>query len=127
MRQNTAQNVAATLRGLAARPDRSADLSAILCPTLVIVGSEDAITPPDEARGMARAIPRCEFVEVEGGGHLAPMERPDAVNQAIMEFLGKAESPREPHDGHVGHDARPRPCHSAATAQSACSPLAVPP
>ncbi len=48
---------AAALRGMAARPDMTPALGEIKCPTLLIVGREDAVTPPAEMQGMARAIP----------------------------------------------------------------------
>lgn len=81
------QSVAATLRGLADRPDRTEDLARIAVPTLVVVGADDEITPPAEARAMAAAIPGARLVEVPDAGHMAPMEQPAPVNKAILEFL----------------------------------------
>jgi pimeloyl-ACP methyl ester carboxylesterase len=85
--------VAATLRGLAARPDRTAVLPRIVVPTLVVVGAEDAITPPAEARAMAAAIPGATLVEVPAAGHLAPVENPGPVNTAIGAFLDPLVAP----------------------------------
>ena len=51
------RGIAAAARGMAERPDMTAALGQIRCPTLVIVGQEDAISPPAEMRGMAEAIP----------------------------------------------------------------------
>jgi pimeloyl-ACP methyl ester carboxylesterase len=60
-------------------------------PTLVIVGAEDALTPPSEAQAMFDAIPGCRIVEIPGAGHLANLEAPEAFNDALDEFL----SPRK--------------------------------
>lgn len=84
----TPRAVAAALRGMAARPDRTADLSRIALPTLVLVGSDDQITPPAEARRMAEALPAAQLVVIPDAGHMAPVENPAAVNHAMLEFLG---------------------------------------
>jgi pimeloyl-ACP methyl ester carboxylesterase len=87
MRRSSSEGVAATLRGLAARPDRTADLPGIRVPTLVLAGARDQIVPLDESRSMAAAMSGARLVVVEGAGHLAPVERPDEVNSAILDFL----------------------------------------
>jgi pimeloyl-ACP methyl ester carboxylesterase len=69
------------------RPDSSADLSSIAVPTLLICGEQDELTPPSLAQATAREIPRSRLVIIPGAGHLAPMEKPGEVNQAIREFL----------------------------------------
>ncbi len=82
------EGLVAALGAMRDRPDRS-DLLPTLAglPTLVLVGSDDRITPPAEARAMAGAIPGAELVVVEGAGHLTPVERPEAVNDALQRFL----------------------------------------
>lgn len=75
------------LAGMAARPDSRAELSRIRCPTLIVVGSEDAITPPSMAEEMAAAIADSQLVEIPDAGHLAPLERPADTNAAIKSFL----------------------------------------
>jgi 3-oxoadipate enol-lactonase len=80
------QSREATLAGLVAlrdRPDRRPELPAIACPTLVIVGSADVITPPSEAAAMASAIPGARLVELPGAGHLANLEEPSAFAALI--------------------------------------------
>ncbi|MGE3316221.1 MAG: alpha/beta fold hydrolase [Planctomycetaceae bacterium] len=79
--------IAAGLSGMAARPDSTALLELIDVPTLVIVGTEDRITPPEDAKKMADAIPGAKFVEIEHAGHMSPMENPAAVNAALTTFL----------------------------------------
>ncbi len=80
----------ASLAAMRDRPDRTGLLPSLAgLPTLVLVGSDDVITPPEEARAMAAAIPGAELVEVEGAGHLAPVERPATVNEALQAFLDR--------------------------------------
>jgi 3-oxoadipate enol-lactonase len=79
--------IAAALRGMAERPDMTAALGQIRCPTLVVVGAEDATSTPAEMQGLARSIPGATFVEVRGAGHLSPAEDPAAVNAAMHGFL----------------------------------------
>jgi 3-oxoadipate enol-lactonase len=69
------------------RPDSTPLLATIRVPSLVIVGSEDVLTPPAEMRRMAEAIPGSTFVEIPGAGHLANLEDPTAVNDALQGFL----------------------------------------
>lgn len=77
----------AALAGMASRKDSLATLDSIDVPTLVMVGQEDGITPPDAARTMADAIPDAELITVPDAGHLTPMERPEAFNQSLHTFL----------------------------------------
>ena len=56
-------------------------------PTLVIVGEEDTLTPPDGARRMAGAIPGARLVAIPGAGHVPPVERPSETTAAILDFL----------------------------------------
>jgi pimeloyl-ACP methyl ester carboxylesterase len=72
---------------MAQRADSSELLKSIDVPTLVIVGQEDVISTADEMRSIAQAIPGARFVEVPSAGHMAPLENPDAVNEAIEKFL----------------------------------------
>jgi pimeloyl-ACP methyl ester carboxylesterase len=81
------QGMSAALLGMAERPDSSPVLPTIDVPTLVLAGAEDRISPPDEMRQIAGAIPGARFVEIPQSGHLAPMENPAAVNAALQEFL----------------------------------------
>jgi pimeloyl-ACP methyl ester carboxylesterase len=83
------EGIAAALRGMAARPDANALLPAIGVPALVIVGEHDAISSPAEMQGIARAMPRARYVEVRGAGHMAPLENPGPVNDAIRDFLAE--------------------------------------
>ena len=81
--------VAAASRGMAVRPDMTALLPSIDLPTLVVVGADDALTPVEEMRRMAQAIPRSQFKVVPEAGHLPPLENPVVFNAALAEFLEK--------------------------------------
>ncbi|HEX5705767.1 MAG TPA: alpha/beta fold hydrolase [Pyrinomonadaceae bacterium] len=78
---------AAALRGMAARRNQTDLLPEIEVPALVIVGSEDSITPPSMSEAMARAIPRATLEVIEGAGHASNIERPEEFNRALAEFL----------------------------------------
>lgn len=70
------------------RPDSSGLLPTLIgLPTLVIVGEEDAITPPIISRGMAAAIPEARLMEVSGAGHLPCAEQPVLTTRAMLKFL----------------------------------------
>jgi pimeloyl-ACP methyl ester carboxylesterase len=56
-------------------------------PVLVICGDHDVLTPLRYSQEIARELPDAELVVVEGGGHVALLERSDEVNEAIHEFL----------------------------------------
>lgn len=71
------------------RPDSTALLGTIRVPCLVIVGDEDVVTPPDEARRMADAIPSAELTVIAGAGHLSSLEQPVAFGSAVAAFLSR--------------------------------------
>lgn len=83
----SAAAIAAAQRGMAARPDVTDLLPSIRVPTLVIVGDEDVISPPEEMRAIAAGIPGAEFVVIPESGHMTTMEQPEAVNEALLRFL----------------------------------------
>jgi pimeloyl-ACP methyl ester carboxylesterase len=84
----TPQGVAGALRGMAARPDSSDLLAGITCPTLVLAGAADVVTPAEEMRAMAARLPDATFTELPGVGHLANLEAAEAFNAALRSFLG---------------------------------------
>ena len=83
------QAIANALHGLGARADSRETLPTIAVPTLVVVGSEDVLTPASEAATMAAAIPRARLDVIPGAGHLANLEDPVAVNAALRAFLDR--------------------------------------
>jgi len=88
MLRQSPQTVEADLIAMKERPDSTAFLSEIPIPTLVVVGEQDALTPPADSRAMADAIPGARFVSIPGAGHMAPMEQPRAVATALADFFG---------------------------------------
>jgi pimeloyl-ACP methyl ester carboxylesterase len=69
------------------RPDLRPDLAAIDCPTLVLVGDSDALTPPELAAEIASAVDGARLVTVRDSGHLTPLIQPEQVTQALIEWL----------------------------------------
>jgi pimeloyl-ACP methyl ester carboxylesterase len=74
------------------RPDTRPLLPAIKCPTLVLVGDGDELTPPALAQELAAGIPGARLVTVPDCGHLSTMERPEAVNQALTSWITMASA-----------------------------------
>ena len=81
--------IAASLRGMADRPDVTADLASFTQPALVLVGADDAISSSKEMRGIAEKLPNAEFVEIPKAGHMSNMENPQAFNEALTAFIKK--------------------------------------
>lgn len=79
--------VIAALEAMRDRPDSTPHLGAIAVPTLIVVGEQDAITPPSRSEEMARAIPAAELVVLPATGHASNLERPEAFNAAVLAFL----------------------------------------
>ena len=84
--------IQAALRSMMTRPDSTPLLSSIAVPTLVIVGEEDALTPPPLSTSMAAAIRHAELVRVPMAGHLSSLEQPQAFNAALANFLARLRS-----------------------------------
>lgn len=84
---NTTAGLSGALVRMMRRPDSTSLLGTIACPTLVIVGSDDVLTPPQVAREMQRQIPKAGLAIIEGAGHLPNLEQPEAFNAAVSGFL----------------------------------------
>jgi pimeloyl-ACP methyl ester carboxylesterase len=82
-----AESLIQTLEALATRPDATPWLEAINCPTLVIAGTEDPITPAAEMRELAGQIAGSQFVLLEQVGHLSPCESPEHFDAVLQQFL----------------------------------------
>jgi 3-oxoadipate enol-lactonase len=85
------QGAAQALRGMAMRPDQTAFLEQILAPTLILVGSEDELTPPIDAELMHREIRGSRLEIIEGASHLSNLERPLEFNRALLDFITALE------------------------------------
>jgi 3-oxoadipate enol-lactonase len=82
------EGAAAALRGMALRRDQTDLLEAVNVPTLIVVGSEDVITPPSDAEATRAKIKGSRLVKIEGAGHVSNVERPGEFSRALAEFLG---------------------------------------
>lgn len=69
------------------RPDSRPGLAAIRCPTLVLVGDGDMMTPPERAEELASGIPRARLSVIRDCGHMSTLEQPAAVTRSMVEFL----------------------------------------
>ena len=74
------------------RPDSRPTLAGIDVPVVMLVGEEDAMTPPADAEAMAAAVDGARLVRVAGAGHLSPLERPDEVAEALVAFLAEVSA-----------------------------------
>ena len=74
-------------RAIMARPDSRPLLASIKCPTLVLVGDSDTLTPPDLSKEIAQGIPGAKLAVIPDCGHLSTIEQPDAVNAALIDWL----------------------------------------
>ena len=75
------------LEAMKNRPDSTDLLPKIEVPTLVVIGQEDALVTPAQARAMTSAIPSAAMTTIAGAGHIAPLEAPTAVSRVFAEFL----------------------------------------
>ncbi|MBV8793086.1 MAG: alpha/beta fold hydrolase [Pseudolabrys sp.] len=75
-------------RAIMNRPDARGELSKIKCPTIVLVGDGDELTPPALAHEIAAGISGARLVTITNCGHLSTIEQPTAVNAAMAEWLG---------------------------------------
>jgi pimeloyl-ACP methyl ester carboxylesterase len=62
-------------------------LQAIAAPVLVIVGDEDNVTPPKYGEFLTSKITSAKLISIKGTGHVSPLEKPEAVNQILRDFI----------------------------------------
>ena len=74
-------------KAIISRPDFRPALARLKCPTLVLCGRQDQLTPPQNSEEMAAAIPGAKLVIVEACGHMSTLERPQVVNKALRKWL----------------------------------------
>ena len=85
--ETRAASLRAGIEALRDRPDRTAELGAIACPTLVVCGTEDQVTPAAEMKQIAAAIAGARYVPIAGAGHLSHIEAPGAFLNAVTSFI----------------------------------------
>jgi pimeloyl-ACP methyl ester carboxylesterase len=74
-------------RAIMSRSDLRPSLAAIRCPTLVLVGDGDELTPPALAQEIAAGISGARLVMVPDSGHLSTLEQPEAVTKALVGWM----------------------------------------
>lgn len=87
LERSSADQFAAQINALLTRPDASALLPTIRCPTLVLCGREDSWSPPAQHERMRDAIANAELCVIERCGHMSTLEQPQAVNDALAAWL----------------------------------------
>ena len=84
---NDALGVYRAGQGIFRRPNVRPLLGAIRTPTLLVTGADDMVTPVEHARRTQQAIPKAELRILPATGHTAPVERPEAVTDALTTFI----------------------------------------
>lgn len=69
------------------RVDSRPSLTEISCPTTIVVGAQDALTPPDRATEMHQLVRGSKLEVIEDCGHLATLEKPESVNRVLKTWL----------------------------------------
>ena len=86
---NPPAGIKGTLIALATRSDCTAVLPKIHVPTLILVGDQDAVTPPAAARAMQERIADSQMVVVPGAGHMSNLENPIVFNKHLRAFIAR--------------------------------------
>jgi 3-oxoadipate enol-lactonase len=86
---NPATGFIGALEAMKHRPDATEELSSITVPTLVIVGEDDSLSPPEVAREMQERIPKAEVAVLPHAGHLSNLEAAEEFNAAVTAFLDR--------------------------------------
>jgi pimeloyl-ACP methyl ester carboxylesterase len=81
------EGAASALLGMAEREDQTPLLSRITCPTLILVGREDPITPVQDSEKMHREIAGSRLVVIENASHVSNLERTEQFNDELVRFL----------------------------------------
>jgi pimeloyl-ACP methyl ester carboxylesterase len=89
IKQQSAEAIRGAIARLMDRPDSTPMLPDIRVPALVVVGSDDQVTPPSEAERLASEIPHAELVVIPRSGHLSSLEQPDEFSAALARFLSR--------------------------------------
>ncbi|WP_328478370.1 4-carboxymuconolactone decarboxylase [Streptomyces sp. NBC_00377] len=105
--------------------DVRAEIGLIGVPTLVLVGSDDQVTGPAEARTLVAGIPDARLAVVPGASHLVPVEQPAAVTDLLVRHFSTAWQPA--YDSATGQTAVPGiPVRAVVAApQQPLQPLAI--
>lgn len=78
-------------RAIMGRADSLPSLAAIKCPTLILCGADDQLTPPALHHELLEGIRGARLEIIEHSGHLLPLEQPEQVSAILREWLGAAD------------------------------------
>ncbi|WP_307843115.1 MULTISPECIES: alpha/beta fold hydrolase [Streptomyces] len=104
--------------------DVRAELGRIGVPTLVVVGAEDPLTPPAEARVLVAGIPDARLAVVPAARHLAPVEQPAALTDLLVRHFTTAWQAKPPRPTPTADE--PATDHPATGEQQTPAPAAIP-
>lgn len=85
--RKSADVFAAQIEALLERPDASGVLRSLALPTLLQCGAQDSWSPPEQHAAMQTLAPQAVLDVIEDAGHMAPMERPQAVAASLSRWL----------------------------------------
>lgn len=85
--EKTADIFAYQIQALLSRPDGTGVLQNISVPTLVLCGRQDSWSPVSQHEAMQELAPGATLAVIEDAGHMAPMEQPQEVAQAMLQWL----------------------------------------
>lgn len=88
---NSPEGIAGAQRGMSTRHDSTYILPGIDFPVLIIAGSEDELTPPEEAENIRSGIPGARLRIIANAGHLSNLEQPEHFNAELIDFIGSLE------------------------------------
>lgn len=83
----TPQDHEKQIRALINRPDMRPVLPKITCPALIACGRQDGFSPPADHEAIAAAIPGATLTIIDDCGHFLPVEQPDALNNALRQWM----------------------------------------
>lgn len=87
IKQQSPEGIRGAIQRMMDRPDSMATAASLRLPVLVLVGEEDELTPVEESRRIAAAIPGARLEIIPRAGHLANLEQPGPFNAALVSFL----------------------------------------
>ena len=90
---NDACGIIDALDALQSRPDSTPQLSRIGCPTLVMVGADDELTPPALSERMHAGVRGSTLAVIPDAGHLSNLENPACFNKALWAFVRQLDQP----------------------------------
>jgi len=86
---NDTRAIEGAISAMMAREDSTEPLTKVHFPTLVVVGEDDGLTPPDMAEALQKTVPGAHRVVIQDAGHLSNLEQPKAFNDAVGDFLAR--------------------------------------